>query len=238
MSDWEEVEDSLLKKRRKIVESGFITAKSMTYGYSSLERDENLFGRDLLTNIYYLFRVNEREPLQVTDTEGFFHIYPFKELKSEKPRMPLDVYDDRKAHDLSAFMLVPFDVQFDTFVTGWRKFVIPNLFLPKKDSSLPEKFRSSYQPVSLLYANHGVSIHSQDSIRELLEFPTRQEVVEDLFNWMGGVKEILSHEDTFNKKLEGKIIPVTGDLEGIKPVVSKIVYERYPLTQIPEKSLS
>lgn len=179
----------------RIVTKGFILAEGTTSSYPSFsDRNENPFGRDFYAPVFYLFKVHRNHPMKIFSAAMHHcNIYPSNERKKERPRMSADVNKDKMDYDLATFMFVPYENP----DTGdfWKKFPIKEGFVSEESGPI--------QDISLLYLNHGASLHSQDNLKVSEIMPSQ--VLKHLSYWLKNPKEIYSHNNTFKRKLEGEI---------------------------------
>ncbi|MFH1586039.1 MAG: hypothetical protein ABIB79_04685 [archaeon] len=189
----------------KIVTRDFIVAEGSTSSFSFLWENQNPFGRSVTVPIIYILKIHRNHPLTILSAgTSHVYLYPTKELRSNKLRMPAEVYRNKMDHDLTAFMLVPFDVQFEEHIGGWEKSPIHKTFIQNERSSPPGEIMSSQQDSYLLYCEHGINIGSNDHIGKISEVMPSQ-VLDHFFCWLKESKKIESHEKTFKRKVEGNI---------------------------------
>jgi len=202
----------------KIVTRDFIIGE----GFSSspdtfLDMDENPFGRSLYVPIMYIFKVHRNHPMRIFSTStNHTDIYPTSEHKKRHPRMPAEVYRDKMDYDLFTLMLVPFENP--DIGDYWRKkFKIKEAFVPEMEGPIRD--------ISLIYLEHGINIHSQDSLKVSEVMPSQ--VIDHVFYWLKDNKRITSHDKTFKTKLEGRIsIPIEKALD-LTAQLSNILEKRY-----------
>lgn len=212
---WRGRKENLELVDSKIVTRDFIIAEGSTMSYNFLGEKNNPFSKSIRAPIFYLFKVHKNHPLRIfSSSTNFVNIYPAKESKKSRPRMPGEVYRDRMDYDLTTFLFLPFDINLGK--SPWKKFSIEEGFSPESVDSIKEysgslrenkwlsEFASLERDASLLYAEHGPSIHCQDSFHRVSEVMPSQ-VINHFFSWLREGKEIYSHEKTFNQRLEGSV---------------------------------
>jgi len=214
------IKDSLTGKLSdsKIVTRDFIIGE----GFSSspdtfLDMDENPFGRSLYVPIMYILKVHRNHPMRISSTSiDYAYISPANEHKKRHPRMPAEDYEDKMDYDLFTLMLVPFDNP--DIGDYWRKkFEIKGAFVPEKEGPIRD--------ISLSYLEQGANIHSQDSLKISEVMPSQ--VINHVFYWLRDNKEIISHDKTFETKLEGRInIPIE-KVRDLTAQLSNILEKRY-----------
>jgi len=202
----------------KIVKEGFIIARGgQTVGPYFLEKDKNPFKRDFYIPVFYLFKVHRNHPLRILSSEiNYVDIYPKNHGKiNGKFRMPAEVYRDKMDYDLTTFLLSPFDVD-ESEISSWEKYPLKESFI-----SIDSERRDG----CLLYLEHGLSIHSQDHL--LASEVLSSQIMLHFFDWMYRGDIIISHDQTFDRKLEGRIeVPVDTARE-VTAEVSRILETRY-----------
>ena len=199
----------------KIVTRDFIVAEGSTISYNFLGEKNNPFNRSIRVPIFYMFKVHKNHPLKVfSSSTNYIYIYPAKESKKSKPRMPAEVYRDKMDYDLATFLFLPFDINLGK--SHWKKFSIEEGFFPEIKDSIKEysdnlrenkwlpEFASLSKKASLLYAKHGPSIHCQDSFHRVSEVMPSQ-LINHFFSWLREGKEIQTHDKTFDSRLEGNV---------------------------------
>jgi len=200
----------------EIVRDGFLICEGSTLKYTlSHEGDKNPFKRGLFVPVLYLFKVHRNHPMKVQISElGRAYLYPDKDFKRSHPkRMPAEVYKDRMDWDITTFLMVPFTN--GEFGTGWKKYEIPGGFTSDLGVTRDSTF---------LYARGG-DIHSQDSLTVLRVMPSQ--VVAYLNDWMYDGREIISHNKTFDQKLEGRV-SVPNQIRGeILPKIAETLERKY-----------
>jgi hypothetical protein len=134
--------------------------------------------------------------------------HPIRVQSSELGRVRL--YPDR---DSITFLMVPFTE--GDFGTAWNKYEIPSGFIP--DSGIA---RDS----TLLYTNGG-NIHIQDSLTVLRVMPSQ--VIVYLSGWMYEGRKIISHDKTFDQKLEGRVYVPDQTRGEILPRIAKTLERKY-----------
>ena len=195
----------------KIVDRDYIVATgSQTVGPKFVSREKHSFQGDFFIPIFYLFKIHKNHPLKIfSPSVNHNYIYPAKKDK----RMPSEVYEDRMAYDLSTFVLYPFDV---ASPGRWKKFNIENGFVAENGER---------RDANLLYLEHGMSLHDQDSLTVSEVMPSH--VVNHFYSWLYEGQTITSHEKTFDKRLEGKIeIPIERNRE-LTAEVCRTLEDRY-----------
>ncbi|MBI2003862.1 hypothetical protein HYS72_00155 [Candidatus Pacearchaeota archaeon] len=200
----------------KIIKDDFIVAQGSTMAYSFLSKDEkeNSFKKSLWAPIFYIFKVHKNHPLKVLLNEGNLRIWSLSDINSSRKeyRFPMEVYKDKLNHDLATFMMVPYDVT----NSGWKKYEIPNGFV---------SIDGKKSDASLLYAGYNTSLHSQDAL--IVSQVMHSQVLSHLDHWMYEGRKIISHEKTFNQKLEGRVeIPLEIG-KNLFSEIAKTLEERY-----------
>ncbi len=200
----------------KIVKRDFIIAEGLGRFYSFLDKDKNPFGRNLHAPIMYIFKVHRNHPMRIFSASiNHINIYPANEHKKRPPRMPAEVYRDKMDYDLFTLMLVPFENP--DIGEHWKKFEIKKTFVPEKEGPIRD--------ISLIYLEHGINIHSQDSLKISEVMPSQ--VIDHVFYWLRNPKKIISHDKTFETKLEGRInIPIK-EARNLTKQLSDILEKRY-----------
>jgi len=217
----------------KIVTRDFIVAEGSTLSYNFLGEKNNPFERSIKVPVFYIFKVHRNHSLRVlSSSTSHVDIYPVKELRKNKPRMPGEVYKDKMDFDLATFLFLPFDIELGK--SPWRKFSIEEGFIPERDGSHAEGLLPK-RSASLLYAKHGPSIHGQDSFYRVAEVMPSQ-ITNHFFVWLREGKEIYSHNKTFDSELEGNVkVPLERARELTWEVMSllekrygaKLIHENY-----------
>lgn len=198
----------------EILRDGFLICEGSTLKYAFLQ-EENPFKRSLFIPTLYLFKVHRNHPLRVQSSGwGHIYLYPDKDFKKSHPRrMPAEVYEDKMDWDITTFLMVPFTE--GDFGTVWNKHEIPGGFT--SDSGIT---RDS----TLLYVNEG-GIHPQDSLTALRVMPSQ--VVAYLNGWMYEGRKIISHDKTFDQKLEGRISIPDQIIREVLPKIAEVLEENY-----------
>jgi len=164
----------------------------------------------------YIFKVHRNHPMGIFSASiNHINIYPANENKKRCPRMPAEVYKDKKDYDLFTLMLVPFENP--EIGEHWKKFEIKEAFVLEREGVV--------RNISLIYLEHGVNIHQQDSLKISEVMPSQ--VISHIFYWLKDNKEITSHEKTFETKLEGKISIPIGEVRNLTAKLSDILEKRY-----------
>jgi hypothetical protein len=226
---WKKEKSNLDFVDSKIIKRDFIVAEGSTLSYTFLDGEKNPFERDIYSPIFYLFKVHRNHPIRIFHSGiGYSNVWPANENKKSLKnfRMPAEVVKDKMNYDLTTFMLVPFDINFEGNIQAWKKFLINDGFVSEEDSPIIDEMRKTKQDVSLLYCPHGVSIHSQDYFHRLSEVMPSQ-VIKHFFSWLTEEKEITSHKQTFDKKLEGKVLVAPEIAREVTANIFKILEERY-----------
>jgi len=200
----------------KIVKDDFLVAEGFTLAYSFLSKDEkqNPFKKDLWAPIFYIFKAHKNHPLRVLITDGHLYIWPLSDINSSKKnyRFPMEIYKDKLNYDLTTFMMVPYNIT----NSRWKEYGIPNGFV-----SVDGKKSNA----SLLYANRNTSLHSQDEL--IISHVMPSQVWGHLNHWMYEGRNIISHEKTFNQKLEGKVEVPLEIRKNLFSEITKTLEERY-----------
>ena len=200
----------------KIVKDDFLVAEGFTLAYSFLSKDEkqNPFKKDLWAPIFYIFKAHKNHPLRVLITDGHLYIWPLSDINSSKKnyRFPMEIYKDKLNYDLTTFMMVPYNIT----NSRWKEYEIPNGFV-----SVDGKKSNA----SLLYANRNTSLHSQDEL--IISHVMPSQVWGHLNHWMYEGRNIISHEKTFNQKLEGKVEVPLEIRKNLFSEITKTLEERY-----------
>ncbi len=146
--------------------------------------------------------------------EGNLHIWPLSDIRSSKKnyRFPMEVYKDKLNYDLATFMMVPYNIT----NSGWKKYEISNGFV---------SIEGKKSNASLLYANRNTSLHSQDEL--IISHVMPSQVSSHLNHWMYEGRNIISHEKTFNQKLEGKVEVPLEIGKNLFSEITKTLEERY-----------
>lgn len=196
----------------EIFRDGFLICEGSTLAFLDKEDVNNPFQRSLWIPVLYLFKVHRNHPLRVQSSElGHIYLYPDKEFKS--PRMPGEVYENKMDWDITTFLMVPFTG--GDFGTVWNKYEIPGGFTSDlgivKDSTL-------------IYINAG-NMHTQDCLTILYVMPSQ--VVAYLNGWMYDGRNIISHDKTFDQKLEGRVSVPNQTRREILPKIAKTLERNY-----------
>jgi hypothetical protein len=209
--------NSLYPSDSKIVTRDFIIAEGSRKGLSGfLEKDKNPFERSLCVPLMYIFKVHRNHPMRIFSTStNYIDIYPANEHKKRHPRMLPEVYRDKMDYDLFTLMLVPFENP--DIGEHWKKFEIKKAFVPEKKGSIRDS--------SLIYLEHGINIHSQDSLKISEVMPSQ--VINHVFHWLRDHKKITSHDKNFKTKLEGRISIPIGEARNLTAKLSNILEKRY-----------
>ena len=210
--------NSLNPSDSKIVTRDFIIGEGSSNSlHTFLDMDENPFGRSLYVPIMYIFKVHRNHPMRIFSASiDHINIYPANEHKKRHSRMPAEVYNNKMDYDLFTLMLVPFDNP--DIGDYWRKkFEIKKAFVPEKEGPIRD--------ISLSYLEQGANMHSQDSLKISEVMPSQ--VINHVFYWLKGNKEIISHEKTFETKLEGRIDIPTEKVRTLTAQLSSILEKRY-----------
>lgn len=183
----------------KIVKDDFILAQGSTLSFTFLDSKEkqNPFKRSLWVPVFYIFKIHKNHPMRLLLSErGFFDIWPLSDLNSSKKnfRTHIEVYRDKLNYDLSAFVMVPYDLDIKEY-SRWKKYELERGFV-----SIDNKKSKA----SLLYANRfDWGLHSQDSLIFSQVMPSQ--VLAHLGNWVYEGSKVVSHDKTFNQRLEGMV---------------------------------
>ena len=200
----------------KIIKDDFIVAEGSTLAYSFLSKDEkeNPFKRSLWAPIFYIFKVHKNHPMRVLSDNGHLHVWPLSDINSSKKnyRFPMEIYKDKLNYDLTTFMMVPYNIT----NSRWKEYEIPNGFV-----SVDGKKSNA----SLLYANCNAGLHPQDELIISQVMPSQ--VRGHLNHWMYEGRNIISHEKTFNQKLEGKVEVPSEIRKNLFSEITKTLEERY-----------
>lgn len=201
----------------KIVKRDFIIGEGSSSGlYGFLDMDKNPFGRSLYVPIMYIFKVHRNHPMRIFSTStNYVDIYPANEHKKRHPRMLPEVYRDKMDYDLFTLMLVPFENP--DIGEHWKKFEIKKAFVPEKKGSIRDS--------SLIYLEHGINIHSQDSLKISEVIPSQ--VINHVFHWLKDNKKITSYDKSFKTKLEGRISIPIEKAQDLTAQLSNILEKRY-----------
>ena len=189
----------------KIVKRDFIIAKGSTLSPSLLDekREENPFKRSIFAPFFYIFKVHKGNPMRIFSSNySHIHIYPANKKKG-KNMMPARVYEDKKAYDLAAFLLVPYKINDDSNVS-FKNILIKEGFVSKSGKK---------NDISLISIPHKYSISQQDSLIVSEVMPSQ--VIPHLFSWLTEGKKIYSHEKTFDQRFEGTISIPRKELDGL-----------------------
>ncbi len=189
----------------QIITEDFIIADgtSLNYGVGHKGYHPSL-KRDIFVPVMYLLHVTKKHPLKVTSSgRSSIHVFPPKDK-----RMPMKVYEDKKAYNISTLLLLPYS--FDVSSTeGKGKGHLEKVFDLKgtfKDSRGRVKGSSS-----LLFFDRGM-ITMQDSLKVSHVMPSQ--VPYHIDDWLSSGQEIYSHRKTFDQKLEGRICLSRDDARG------------------------
>jgi len=178
----------------KIIHDDYVIADGISgasMGFA--DADKTPFGRSVSLPILYVFKVHKNHPLRVlTKGKYFSSIYPAREVRNYK-RMPADVHKDRMDYDMAAFFLAPYNA--DTDGSAWKKEIL-------KDGFISNEGKKS--DASLLYLlEQGFSTHSCDTLKISHVMPSQ--VYYHIMDWIEHGHFIISHEQTFHQKLEGRM---------------------------------
>jgi len=215
---WRKTETHLNLVDSKIVTRDFIIAEGSSNSLDTfLDMEENPFERSLYVPIMYIFKVHRNHPMRIFSAcTDHINIYPKNEHKKRHPRMPGEVYRDKRDYDLFTLMLVPFDNP--DIGDYWRKkFEIKRAFVPEEEGPIRD--------ISLSYLEHGANINSQASLKISEVMPSQ--VINHVFHWLRDSKEITSHEKTFKTKLEGRISIPIEKVRDLTAQLSNILEKRY-----------
>ena len=215
---WRKTETHLNLVDSKIVTRDFIIAEGSSNSLDTfLDMEENPFERSLYVPIMYIFKVHRNHPMRIFSAcTDHINIYPKNEHKKRRPRMPGEVYRDKRDYDLFTLMLVPFDNP--DIGDYWRKkFEIKRAFVPEEEGPIRD--------ISLSYLEHGANINSQASLKISEVMPSQ--VINHVFHWLRDSKEITSHEKTFKTKLEGRISIPIEKVRDLTAQLSNILEKRY-----------
>ena len=210
------------KSDSKIVKNDYIIADGTTIeNFGFCENENNQIKRDIYLPIFYLFKVHQNHPLRVISTsQSSFNINPSK--KKDNKRWPAVICRDKKAYDLTTFLLLPFEVD-DTKKNKYWKTIskIENGFEKKNGS----KFNAT-----LMYLDHGLYLHSQDNLKNSIVMPSQ--VLYHLCDWLSTDKKIYSHEKNCGKTLEGRTSIDVYTSRKLAYEVTKIILEKRYKTRL------
>jgi hypothetical protein len=182
----------------KIVRSDFIITEGNAISFSFLDKEEkgNIFGRDIYAPLLQIMKVHRNHPVKITSSSMSFPIiYPISGINQSKKnfRMPAEIYKDRMDYDVCSFMQIPYEPA--EISEKWKKYTVLDGFTFEDNTK-----KNSY----LLYLEHGLDIDPNHTYIVSEVMPSQ--VLQHLWQWFCRIEEITSHENTFSKKLEGKII--------------------------------
>ncbi|MDO8517661.1 MAG: hypothetical protein Q7S33_06075 [Nanoarchaeota archaeon] len=214
---WKKSTVSIAPVDSKIVTRDFIVAEGFNSGYTFLDKENNPFGRSLWVPVFYTFKVHKNHPMNIFSS-GINHtnIYPANELKKKRQRMHAEVFRDKMDYDLTTFMIVPYENP--EVSKYWSRFDVKDGFISETDNTMKD--------ISLLYLSHGTSIHGSDNIHRLSEVMPSQ-LLKHFFYWLIDCKKIISHDKTFDQKLEGKVEVPLERARILTAEVSNILEKRY-----------
>lgn len=197
----------------QVVHDDFILAEGTTLGYAMGNKGAHpSLKRNIFLPVMYLFKVNEGHPLQITSFNRSMKIFPPNDF-----RMPMKVYEDREAYDMSALFLLPYDFEAKPGEKGFKKISgLEGTFM---------KGGSPSGPSSLVYAPYDAMIGFHDSLRVSHVMPSQ--VPDHVYDWLSRAQEIHSYERTFDQKLEGRIVIPGDEARRCALDVARMLGERY-----------
>jgi hypothetical protein len=211
------VKNSVSPVDSKIVREDYIVEQGSTISYSFLDARENPLGKSLSVPIMFIWKVHRNHPVRMrTQDSGWVRVWPINDR-----RMPAEVVEDKLAHDVATYVLLPFyDPNLEATLGRTRSIPFANSFYPA-NSSEPGT-------ASVFYINHGGDVHSQDDIATASIVPAGL-VANHLWNFLINRGRVYSHEKTFNRKYEGRVEISPQQIRDSK-LLDTILGERFHIT--------
>jgi hypothetical protein len=154
-------------------------------------------GRTFRKPGFGVYKVHDGHPIKIIQNQGSLTSFAHPKIDFEKDkRMPAEWYTDKLTHDLAYFVMLPMDVDLEKFKTSWKKFAVID------DGFVREN--GERNPVSLLYAEHGLNCGKSES---RIAFPAMQTQVPYSFFllFLKGNHQVYSRGDKMDdEKLEGR----------------------------------
>lgn len=208
----------------KIVRSDYIVAKAITNAYSFSNNEGNPFSRGLNLPMLFLWKVHKNHPLRITNRNGYTRVWPAENydlFRDRKRRMPARIFEDKMAHDLATFMLIPFKfIQNKPASENCLYFDLGKSFIPCDRGKEPSD-------ATLFYAAHGNSISPTDDIYNVSAQVMPSHLKGQIWDFLINGGNIYSHEKTFGSQLEGQVKSEPSHISGLFTSLCSLLEKRY-----------
>lgn len=160
----------------QVVAQDFVVAQGYTNPFNFGRKAGNSFGRFSYLPVFYVWKVHKESPLVLSASQygDSIRVYPQKDLETPT-RMPVKIWEDRIAWDITAFLLLPFEAKFEEGQRIKSVRTIDDCFTPKKGSA-------KHLKGSIAYVERGVSLHTQDMLSGGAVMPSQLKYF--LHNWL------------------------------------------------------